>query len=126
MKNAHDKGERRQQRSEDPTAASALYLTHLAERLGCEAIALSAQDGELLGGVGDGYDLGLLSTLASLGSQIGHYEPEAEHAARGPALRFYGVELGERRYYLSSVGGEPLPIDECAAAIQRIHTKRAA
>lgn len=113
--------ERRQRRSDDPTQAAQLYLEHLARRAGCEAIALSTHDGLLLGGFGEGYDLDLLGALAALGSQIGSYEPEQRHAARGQALRFYGLELYGHPVFVSSVGGGSLPVEECVSALRRIY-----
>lgn len=114
--------ERRQRRSNNPGVATQFYLEHLAKRLGCEAITLSTQDGLLVGGVGDGYDHDLLGALASLGSQIGSYEPELEHASRGQALRFYGFDLGDHSMFISCVGGTPLPLEDCASAVRRIYS----
>jgi hypothetical protein len=113
--------ERRQRRSDVPGTATQLYLEHLARQLGCEAITLSTQDGLLLGGVGDGYDHDLLGALASLGSQIGSYEPEPAHAPQGQALRFYGFHVEGRALHVSCVGGASLPLDACAATMRRIH-----
>jgi hypothetical protein len=113
--------ERRRQRSEIPSEATRLYLEHLTRTLGCEAIALSTEDGLLFNGVGEGYDLDLLGALASLGSQIGTYEPEQRHASAGNALRFYGLDLHGHPIFVSCVGGAPLPLQECAATLSRIH-----
>jgi hypothetical protein len=113
--------ERRQRRSDLPGPATQLYLEHLARQLGCEALTLSTQDGLLLGGVGEGYDHDLLGALASLGAQIGSYEPDPAHASRSQALRFYGFEMAGRSLFVSCVGGAPLPLDACASAVRRIH-----
>ncbi|MCU0656208.1 MAG: hypothetical protein MUF64_13435 [Polyangiaceae bacterium] len=118
--------ERRQRRSNVPGEATQFFLEHLARELGCEAITLSSQDGLLVGGVGEGYDHDLLGALASLGSQIGSYEPDANQAARGQALRFYGFEMNGHAMYVSCVGGGPLPIEHCAATMRRIFTQKMA
>jgi hypothetical protein len=112
--------ERRSHRSEVPSEATQLYLSHLAETLGCEAITLSTRDGQLVGAVGEGYDPDLLGALALLGPQIGSFEPDPGHAD-GAALRFYGFDLHGREVFVSCVGGAPLAVDACATALRRIY-----
>lgn len=118
--------ERRSHRSEVPSEATQLYLSHLALTLGCEAITLSTRDGQLVGAVGEGYDPGLLSALALLGPQIGSYEPEPGHSPASAALRFYGFELQGREVFVSCVGGAPLAVEDCALALRRIYAASAA
>ena len=113
--------ERRQRRSNVPGVATQFFLEHLAGQLGCEAITLSSHDGLLIGGVGDGYDHDLLGALASLGTQIGSYEPDLQQAARGQALRFYTLDVHGSPMHISCVGGAPLPVELCTAALRRIH-----
>ncbi len=113
--------ERRSLRSEVPSEATQLYLSHLALTLGCEAITLSTRDGQLVGAVGEGYDPGLLSALALLGPQIGTYEPEPGHTPESAALRFYGFDVNGSEVFVSCVGGAPLSVDACASALRRIY-----
>lgn len=110
--------ERRHHRSSDPTEALWLYLSNLARRLGSEAITVSTREGVLLGGVGDGHDLDLLVALAAIGSRGHGDEADVRYAAG--ELRSCSINLGSRSVLLSSVGGEPLPVRECAATLRRI------
>jgi hypothetical protein len=109
--------ERRAHRSEDPSTATHLYLSHLAARLGCEALALATADGEVADGVALDYPAELLGTLATLAAQIGSHAPgEGDDGA----LRFYALDLAGGPLYLATVGGSPVPVNDCRAALGRI------
>ncbi|MCU0657295.1 MAG: hypothetical protein MUF64_19160 [Polyangiaceae bacterium] len=121
MTNEGAMAERRVQRSGDPWEALELFLSSLGRRLRSEAVVLSTRDGVLVSGVGDGYDLEQLGALAPCGER----GEELDLRFAGGELRSHRIEVGGASLYLASVGGEPVPLRECVAALRRIQAMAA-
>lgn len=114
--------ERRHLRSDEPLLATRFYLQHLAQRLGCEALALSTADGLLVDGVGEGFDLDLLGALASLPSEdAARLAPSHPQASQGRPVQVHSLGLHGHPLFVASVGGSPLPVGDCTAALARIY-----
>ena len=113
--------ERRQRRSDSPMQATRYFLEHLARRLGCEALAVSTEDGFLVDGIGEGFDLDLLGALAALPSVNDHHVSARSEASLGRPVQVHGLDIKGHSLFVTSVGGSPLPVNDCAAALGRIH-----
>jgi hypothetical protein len=107
--------ERRVQRSEKPTEAARLFLSHLASERSCKAIAVATDHGLLITGVGEGVDLDWLAAIASIGVDAPRFVEEAA----GEPLSAFSLRIGGHALHVASVG-EPLDVAACEAGLQRI------
>jgi hypothetical protein len=110
--------ERRRNRSEEPSQATALYLAAVAARGGLEAVAVGDEEGNLVAGAGGAYDLGWLAAMGA--AFAGRPEEHGDLAALGGDLHASPLKVGGKVLYLASVGaGRPCG-EEAAAALGRI------
>lgn len=109
--------ERRRRRSDVVHVATHLFLESLAVRARCEAIAVANDEGLLLGGTGDAYDLEWLAALSVLDDQP---PPSGGYDAINK-LQSYPFEIHGMRFHVACVSERPFPLDECAAAMRRIY-----
>ena len=115
--------ERRRQRSNIPHEAVSLLLGAAAARSGAQAAALADVDGLLLGGAGAA-DLDRLAAAgaegARRGAQAAGEDDALEALAGGEDVYISRIPLGERAYYLTSLGARVRRQQDVAAGLARI------
>lgn len=116
--------EQRRNRSEVPQEAACLYLEAAAERCEARALALASEDGLLVASTRGGYDM---HGIAAVGAACanGHAEGPLldrmmDKLAPGEDLYASGVTIGDKVFYLTSVGARVRSVKSAAADLARI------
>ena len=113
--------ERRQKRSDVPATAIELTLAGAKDRSGAHACLIADQQGLLLAGTGDGFNLDNLAAFASVGRPLAG---EDEEAAQGAALRTESISFGGSQFHYASVGGAPGEAQGVEAAARRLFAEK--
>lgn len=115
--------ERRELRSDDPARAIRIFLARNASDEGLRAAVVSNDDGELLGGVGDGD----LEVLAALGSSVtavrgtlARQELCSVAGIEAAELHVVRLGVGGRSFVITSVGAPLTAAGPLGAALDRI------
>ena len=116
--------ERRNNRSDLPHEAAAIYLQTVASTHGLPALAVANEDGLLVAGAGGSYHLPWLAALGSVcASRTARYpslDTLIHDVTGGKNLYATAFDVRGEKFYLTSIGA-PVPAkDDAVAAIGRI------
>jgi hypothetical protein len=109
------KTERRRRRSDHRFVAAEFYLEAACRRAHATAAALASHDGLVVSGTGPDETVTVLGVLGPT-----PVKDLAQQISCGQKIHSTKLDLGGARFYLTSLGGKPIPADEARAAFERI------
>jgi hypothetical protein len=116
--------DRRNNRSDHPHEAAAIYLQTVASSHGLFALAVANEDGLLVAGTGGSYHLPWLAALGSVcASRTTRYpalDTLIHDVTGGRNLHATAFDVRGETFYLTSIGAPVPQKDDAAAAIGRI------